>query len=131
VDPKFVPSELPRTQGVVPHGLFLRSHIHVEQTESQEKQETTSLIADPPPRALTSFGQRCLWHAATGLDCEVALVRSRARGTRTSAFAANQPLSIASQSRWQRDQHGCNQRETFTGLLQSLGTKFEVTPASR
>jgi hypothetical protein len=33
-----VPSKLPRKQGVVPHGLFLRSHTHGEQTESREKQ---------------------------------------------------------------------------------------------
>jgi hypothetical protein len=70
-----VPSELPQTQGVVPRtAIFLRSRIHVEQTESQQKQGNNKcLIADPPPRT-TSFGQRCIWHATTGLDCEVALV---------------------------------------------------------
>jgi len=78
VGPKLVPSELPRTQGVVPRTIFLRSHIHVEQTESQKKKGNNKrLIADPPPH-LTSLGQRCIWPAATGLDCEVALVRSRA-----------------------------------------------------
>jgi hypothetical protein len=78
VDPKLVPSGLPRTQGVLPHGLILRAFAYPrianangkrKQTESQENQGTTSLIADPPPR-LTSFGQWCLWCAATGLDCE-------------------------------------------------------------
>jgi hypothetical protein len=55
VDPKLAPSELLRTQGAVPRAIFLRSYIHVEQTESQEKKENNKrLIADPPPR-LTSF----------------------------------------------------------------------------
>jgi hypothetical protein len=43
VDPKLVPSELQRPQGVVPRTIFLRSHIHVEQTESQEKQGNNKL----------------------------------------------------------------------------------------
>jgi hypothetical protein len=44
-----VPSKLPRTQGAVPHGMFLRSHSHVAKTESREKQGNIKLNRTDPP----------------------------------------------------------------------------------
>jgi hypothetical protein len=42
----------------------------------------------------------------------------------------NSAAVIASQSSWQQDQHGCNQRETFTGMQQPLGTKLHQQHAA-
>jgi hypothetical protein len=68
---KLVPSKLPRTQGVVPHGhdeLLLRSHSHVEQTESREKQGNNKLDRRSTATSLHPFFQRWYRKAPTGLD---------------------------------------------------------------
>jgi hypothetical protein len=83
--------------------------------KAKRSKESTSLIAPihRPPR-LTSFGQRCLWCA---VRCHWPWLLIDAPGTplwlrhMDLLVCRNSAAVIASQTSWQQDQHGCNQRE--------------------
>jgi hypothetical protein len=133
VDLKLVPSELPRTQGVVrlTGCPFLRSHIHVEQTESQEKQGNNKSDR-------RSTGQQCLWGAITLAStarwplCAPLVRHTDLRVRRKSAAVDRQPILSAKKPA--SSMAVINAKRSLPSLLllllQPLGTKLHQHPAS-
>jgi hypothetical protein len=97
---------------VVPRGLSLRLHSRVEQWKAERSNERKNLVPPSHRHVVKSFDQRPLWHAPAGLDWAVALARPR--GHTDICVRCRSAAAIASQSPWQRDQNGCNQREKFS-----------------
>jgi hypothetical protein len=144
-----VPFKLPRKQGVVPHGLFVRSHTHAEQTESREKQGNNKLgRTDPPPRryillsaVIGGTGELRLTLAdgpLGGLSIGQQALVSKLKSDYTISagsrhrVSTKQPAVNANVRSWSTDTRGwpCAVHDGASGIVHCGGTAWVIGPAT-
>jgi hypothetical protein len=127
--PRTIASLTSAYASAVPRGLYIRSHMHIEQMESRVEQgnKRSGRVCPPFRRGnLLSDGGSGMPRLALA---EYRLDRLSSR-EQTGRVCRKSAAVIASQSCWQRDQHDCNQRKKVRmKCFNRLARKLQPGPA--